>query len=179
MSAHALKGFQDCYAEIGMDDYITKPIKRTEFLMTVDRWISGGSVERTDSAPERPAEPEKCRKVKNESLDYQTALDEFMGNARVLNQVLRGFIENVRRQIPRMRQAVRDRDFSVLRKEAHAIKGGAANISAPALSRLAAELEQLGIQKTLDGFDPLFAAFEMESSRLAQIMSDIPCDSME
>jgi CheY-like chemotaxis protein len=179
MSAHALKGFQDRFAEIGMDDYITKPIKRTEFLMAVDRWISGGPVERTESAPEQPAEPENSRGDRNESLDYQTALDEFMGNARVLNQVLRGFIENVQRQIPRMRQAVRDRDFTVLRKEAHAIKGGAANISAPALSRLAAELEQLGMQRSLEGFDPLFAGFEMEYSRLVQIVSDIPCDTME
>ncbi|MEJ2660992.1 MAG: response regulator, partial [Desulfobacteraceae bacterium] len=179
MSAHALKGFQDRFTEIGMDDYITKPIKRNEFLTAVGRWISGGPVEKNESAPDQPAESESGGGDQNECLNYQTALDEFMGNARVLNQVLRGFIENVQRQIPRMRQAVGDGDFDVLRKEAHAIKGGAANISAIALSRLAAELEQLGKQQTLEGFDPLFAGFEMECSRLAQIVSNITCDSME
>jgi two-component system, sensor histidine kinase and response regulator len=175
MSAHALKGFQDRFAEIGMDDYITKPIKRTEFLLAVERWISGGSVERNRTSAEAPAGSDGDWKDPGEILDYQTALDEFMGNARVLNQVLQGFIENVRRQIPRMRQAGRDRDYDVLRKEAHAIKGGAANISAAQLSSLAAELEQLGKKQTLEGFDPLFDGFEMEYSRLAEFVSDITC----
>jgi CheY-like chemotaxis protein len=175
MSAHALKGFQDRFAEIGMDDYITKPIKRTEFLLAVERWISGGSLDKNDPAADSSAGSDGEWTDPNEILDYQTALDEFMGNARVLNQVLQGFIENVRRQIPRMRQAGLDRDYDVLRKEAHAIKGGAANISATLLSRLAAELEQLGKKQTLEGFDPLFDGFEMEYSRLAEFVSDITC----
>jgi two-component system, sensor histidine kinase and response regulator len=179
MSAHALKGFQDRFAEIGMDDYITKPIKRTEFLMAVDRWINQGSVEKTEIASEEPAELGCDWKGKNESLDYQTALDEFMGNARVLNQVLQGFIENIQRQIPKMRRAGRDRLYEELRKEAHAIKGAAANIAAPALSRLAAELEHLGKQRSLDNFDPLFSQFEIEYSRLTQIVHAVSLGNME
>ncbi|MFW9998343.1 MAG: response regulator, partial [Candidatus Odinarchaeota archaeon] len=177
MSAHALKGFQDRFAEIGMDDYITKPIKRSEFLTTVDRWISRGTAERTDIATAEPAGADYEEQAQNESLDYQTALDEFMGNTQVLNQVLQGFIENVRQQIPRMRQAGLDRDFEVLRKEAHAIKGGAANILALPLSRLAAELEQLGKQQCVEGLDPLTDRFEMEYTRLEQIV-DTYCHGM-
>jgi CheY-like chemotaxis protein/HPt (histidine-containing phosphotransfer) domain-containing protein len=176
MSAHAMKGFQDRFAEIGMDDYITKPIKRTEFLLAVERWLSGGPVEKNETSAGAPAGSNGDGEDHNEILDYQTALDEFMGNAQVLHQVLKGFIENVRRQIPRMHQAGRDSDYDVLRKEAHAIKGGAANISALPLSRLAAELEQLGKNQTLEDFDTLFAGFEMEYSRLSQIVSDITCD---
>jgi two-component system, sensor histidine kinase and response regulator len=179
MSAHALKGFQDRFAEIGMDDYITKPIKRTEFLMAVARWINPGLVDKTENALEKPAGSGRNEDDPGESLGYQTALDEFMGNAPVLNKVLQGFVENVRQQIPRMRQAGLNRDYEALRREAHAIKGAAANISAAPMSRLAAELEQLGKERSLDGFDPLFARFEKEYSRLEQTVHTISSNSME
>ena len=93
-----------------------------------------------------------------------------MGNRQVLNQVLQGFVENVRLQIPRMRQAERDLDYETLRQEAHAIKGGAANVSAPVLSRLAAELELLGKRGSDEGFAPLMHRFELEYARLADIV---------
>jgi CheY-like chemotaxis protein len=179
MSAHALKGFQDHFAEIGMDDYITKPIKRAEFLMAVSRWISHGPAEKTETAIEEPPASECRWQDQSESLDYQTALNEFMGNTQVLTRVLQVFIENVQRQIPKMRRAGRDRLYEELRKEAHAIKGAAANIAAPALSRLAAELEHLGKKRSLENFDPLFSRFEIEYSRLTQIVHAVSLGNME
>jgi two-component system, sensor histidine kinase and response regulator len=174
MSAHALKGFQDRYAEIGMDDYITKPIKRVEFLMAVDRWIGRRPEEEATVTAEEAVGGSSCQEeVQSESLDYQAALDEFMGDAVVLEKVLRGFVENVRQQIPRIRQAGRDQDCEALRKEAHTIKGGAANISAMPLSHYAARLEQLGKQQSIEGFDTLFTHFEKEFARLEQNVNAI------
>ena len=69
MSAHAMKGFQDRFAEIGMDDYITKPIRRTEFLLAVERWISGGSVETNETSSEKPAGSDGDWKDHSETLD--------------------------------------------------------------------------------------------------------------
>jgi PAS domain S-box-containing protein len=171
MSAHTLKGFQDRFTEIGMDDYITKPIKRNDFLMTVQRWICRGKEEPAPAPIEAPVESEGESLDQSQSLDYQAALDEFMGNEQVLIGVLEGFVKNVEMQLPSIRQAVVDRNFELFRKEAHSIKGGAGNLSAAALSRLAAELEQLGKDQNLTGIEPLLIRFESEFSRLKQIVN--------
>ena len=53
-------------------------------------------------------------------------------------------MENVRGQIGVIRQALMSRDADRVRREAHSIKGGAANLRADELSGIAFELENIG-----------------------------------
>jgi CheY-like chemotaxis protein len=39
MTAHAMKGDKDKCLEVGMDDYITKPIKREIVYSVLEKWI--------------------------------------------------------------------------------------------------------------------------------------------
>ena len=85
----------------------------------------------------------------------------------LLIEVLKGFMENVRAQIGVMQQALISQDADRVRREAHSIKGGAANLRADALSRIALELEIIGksgklergvealrgLEKELDGLE--------------------------
>ncbi len=41
MTAHAIKGYRERSLEAGMDDYITKPLRRKGFLAMVDKWTGG------------------------------------------------------------------------------------------------------------------------------------------
>jgi CheY-like chemotaxis protein len=42
MTAHAMKGDREKCLEAGMDDYVTKPIKRELVFESVEKWIFGG-----------------------------------------------------------------------------------------------------------------------------------------
>ncbi len=72
------------------------------------------------------------------------ALEEFEGDEAFLMEALEGFIENVTSQIGIIRQAISEGDGEAVRKEAHSIKGGAANLTADVLSGVAFELENIG-----------------------------------
>ncbi len=39
MTAHAMKGDREKCLEMGINDYITKPIKRKIVLTVIDKWI--------------------------------------------------------------------------------------------------------------------------------------------
>ncbi len=87
-------------------------------------------------------------------LDYKKAVEEFEGDEEFLAEVLEGFINNVKNQIRTIEQALDDGDSETIRKEAHSIKGGAANLTAYELSRIAFELEDIGISNAIAaGFD--------------------------
>jgi HPt (histidine-containing phosphotransfer) domain-containing protein len=79
----------------------------------------------------------------NAPLDFERALKEFEGDEALLIDVLKGFVSNVREQIGIIQQALMTRDAERARREAHSIKGGAANLRADGLSSIAFELENL------------------------------------
>jgi len=145
LTAHAVKDYIDACLKAGMDDYLIKPVWRQNLIDRVDFWISQGA------SPDSAAQPASlvssvaasgaCHAAGDAPLDFERALAEFEGNREFLTGLLERFLENVRNQLGTIREALDRADAEILRREAHAIKGGAANLAAVELSSAAAELE--------------------------------------
>jgi HPt (histidine-containing phosphotransfer) domain-containing protein len=84
----------------------------------------------------------------------------------VLSEVIEGFTKKVGEQIGTIRKALSCGDAETVRKEAHAIKGGGANLTAANLSRVAFELEGKGKRKELDGAGDIVDGLERELAAL-------------
>jgi len=139
LTAHAVKEYIDACLQAGMDDYLIKPVFRQDLLDKVDRWISGGSA---TTGAVLPSGASTGHAVPAEPMDFVRALEEFEGNREFLMGLLERFLENVRAQLGTIREALDRADAEILRREAHAIKGGAANLAAVELSSAAADLEK-------------------------------------
>ena len=152
MTAHAVMGYREKCLAAGMDDYLTKPMRRVELLAMVAKW--GGTPRapkvKTEAAqlsvPSGAVQPASTPESGSGSdpMDYPRAVEEFEGDVELLDEVVRGFLENVGRQIPMMEQALNSGDAQVVTEQAHAIKGGAANLLADELARAAGDLERIG-----------------------------------
>jgi CheY-like chemotaxis protein len=148
MTAHAVKEYLDKCLEAGMNDYVTKPLRKKTLIEMVERWTVGGPA---------PADA---------AMDFDQALAEFENDRELLEEVLDEFLDNVRRQIDILRQALDAGDAERVRREAHAIKGGAANLTANALAEVARRLEDLGRSGVLDGGGEVLAQLAVEHVRL-------------
>jgi CheY-like chemotaxis protein/HPt (histidine-containing phosphotransfer) domain-containing protein len=159
LTASALKGDEEKCLSAGMDGYLSKPIRRRQLIQAVDRWIG---LQNSLETPPMPKEPEKIAEASTEGdgtiMDIATALEEF-GDAKTVRTIARQLIENADGQLERIQASIENEDREAIRKEAHAIKGGAATMEAPGLSKAAFRLEQLstnGSMKELKvGFDRL------------------------
>jgi PAS domain S-box-containing protein len=140
LTAHAVKEYIDACLQAGMDDYLIKPVFRQDLLDKVDRWIDSGQA--TAGTVVQTPGTSVGRAATAEPMDFARALDEFEGNREFLTGLLEKFLENVRAQLGTIREALDRADAEILRREAHAIKGGAANLAAAELSSAAAELEK-------------------------------------
>ena len=177
MTGHAVEGYREECLAAGMDDYITKPLTRKRFLATMEKWT--GSAGRGDAeissfqpAPQTntfipDASGLALRSGNDQSkkglpMDFERALNEFEENEALLMEVLKGFIENVRGQIVVIQQALMRQDADRVMREAHSIKGGAANLRADALSRRASELEIIGKTVKLQGGSEALGRLEKE-----------------
>ena len=99
-------------------------------------------------------------------MDYETALDEFGGDEEFLKKILAGFLDNVRSQLGTIRKGFSEGNAVVLKEEAHAIKGGAANLTASELAHVAAELESIGKTGKLEKGSEVIGRLEKEFHRL-------------
>jgi len=108
-----------------------------------------------------------------EPMDFEKALGEFEGDRPFLMEVLGGFISNVKGQITTMKKAISDGDHEVLAREAHSIKGGAANLCAPALSQIASQLETTGNSGTVAGGAEVMDRIEGELLRLEKYAAEL------
>lgn len=176
-TAHAMKGDRELCIASGVNDYLTKPLRKAKLLGTVDKWITG--IDRTEPPPpqaETARESTLCTSVpadcsaavENQPVDFERAVAEFEGDEEFLLEVLKGFLINVNLQIEMLRKALTENDAEVIRKEAHSIKGGAAELAALHFSKLAFELEKMGTAAALGEGATVIDRLEEEYHRIVK-----------
>ncbi len=137
MTAHALKGDRKKCLNAGMDDYIAKPIHPKKLCDVIEKWLNEpeGTVEAKivhDSSP------------KDDIFDKNSFLDRLLGDEDLAKEIIKGFIEDSLRQIDIIKEALDNGKPDVIHRQAHSLKGAAANMSATALKELAYQIEILG-----------------------------------
>ena len=176
MTAHAIKGYREKCLAADLDDFMTKPLKKKVFLDRVYSHITGktepgfarksGEIP-SDKEPLRPTFPGEA------PIHLDEILEEFDNDKHFFVEVLEEFIKNVERQIPDMRTAEKKKEFQVLTDQAHAIKGGAANLGAMDLSRAAMVIEQAGRLKQDQNLEKQLQNLETQFSRLQKFTYQI------
>jgi CheY-like chemotaxis protein/HPt (histidine-containing phosphotransfer) domain-containing protein len=132
--------------EAGMNDVVTKPVRRATLLAAVSAWLGQDEdpAASDDAQEATPASPATDRPgSEHPPLDYDEAVREFAGNSDLLDKVLARFIEQARSQLQLLNDAIDAGDVQTLQAEAHKIKGGASNLTANDLAEAARELDAL------------------------------------
>ncbi|MBN1840944.1 MAG: response regulator [Deltaproteobacteria bacterium] len=142
LTANADLATRNACKKANMDDVLTKPIRRNSLLAVVDRWIALTCQTPDRSGNSFPDENDNTSPKDVMPIDYDVASEEF-GDMDILNEVVAQFIEKVETQIQDMREALSEQDIEVLRRNAHAIKGGAATLEAKPLASIAEQIESL------------------------------------
>jgi|GEM_PF-5733429 len=167
MTAHAIAGYRQKCIDAGMDDYITKPLRKVTLLNTVEKWIMIKAETLADRGNAEEYGENKTKLAKDEDpIHYEKILEEFEGDKEFLIEILEGFLKNVKVQLSTIHQAITVGDSELVMQEAHSIKGGAANIIADRLSKAAFDLELLGKSGELENSIEFFEKLEKEYYRL-------------
>jgi len=151
----------------GMNDSIGKPLQRDHLLAVIQKWTAAES----NLGPEEMAVSEKCPPAVGSGdnqppLDFDRAIEEFMGQKDILLGILNEFIDKAQGQMKTIRQAAAGCDYEVIESEAHALKGGAANLRADTLASFASGLEQAAEEKKPEQVFSMAEKLENELNRL-------------
>lgn len=182
MTAHAMKGDRESFLASGLDDYISKPINRSELEAIICRH-SGldeadlrGEADPGERGPGKPAGPEPARDPKNEEANEAGEADHIFANLPVIDwadledrvghdeeltaMVLDAFMEDARTRIDALKSAVIRRNVAKIRSEAHALKGASGNVSAKRIEALSRAMEEAGAGEDFSAAAGLLSALD-------------------
>ena len=151
MTGDACEANLDAEDYPGIDECIRKPAKWEHVLLVVRKWIDAEYSSPIDKTLKDVVYPSVKRTQENPSpLDMDKAIEEFMGQKEILFGILQDFLNIAAAQVENIRQAANCSDYGVIVSEAHAIKGGAANLTAYQLADLASDLEKAATEQQTD-----------------------------
>ncbi len=136
MTANAMAGDRQKCLDAGMDDYLAKPVTRSDLERCITRW-HGVSMPVPESPP--TAEDIAVRSPPVLSASILDELREVLGNE--VDKIIEVYLEDAPRLIAQLERAAVGGDPIALRVAAHTLKSSSANVGATTLSEAARDLE--------------------------------------
>ena len=177
MTANAMSEDRKKSLEVGMNDYVTKPIDPGKLFTALKRWAPE-SQHRVDvrlQAKLAISDPDQSifdlQSLAINGFDTQLAMERTGGNAKLYRRLLQKFCDNHASDISSIEMALEAEDQELAIRLAHTLKGVSGTIGAVKLSASAKELEAMLLSgETSDLHRQLQAVSELlEQCRLAII----------
>jgi len=154
MTAHAMQGDRNRCLDVGMNDYLAKPISPHMVSEMLEKWLSPGP---SETRPEIDNGRMKAIPAADDSplvFDRDAFLSRVMGDQGLARQVMAVFMADMPRQIETLKGIVRRNELESARAQAHQIKGSCANVSGLVMTRTAKYMEAVGRIETVSELIP-------------------------
>ena len=138
MTAGAMDGDRDRCLDAGMDDYLIKPVRPQELQNMIEKWM----VRAETPSTEVTLEPDDLPALR--TFDKAGLLERVLDDEELAREIVELFFENALDLVAAVKQAIEDNDAAEVRARAHALKGAAGNVGAPALQEVAFRIEKAG-----------------------------------
>ena len=178
MTANALESTRDHCLSIGMDDFITKPIKPEILIKRLLPWLSpqfsphSGKMFEDSSASALRGQEKVVQKEVTQAVGMSwnpaRALQFVGGDASLLRELAEVFLERHSLLLESVGRTIKEGDAEALQEAAHAYKGAVSHFAADTIRDLAIMLEKKGREGDLDGTDLLFVRLQAQGSVLVK-----------
>ena len=145
VTAYAMQGDREKCLAVGMDDYITKPIREGELIQALQKAYQQGTRKILDLGV-----LQSIRKMGGAKAD------------RILGKIIRDYLESTPPQLQLMQGAIADINADTLRQASHSLGSGSATLGALAFANSCKQLENLARSGTVTGAE----------SQLLQLMTN-------
>ena len=157
MTANAMRGDRDKYLSMGMDQYISKPIRVAALVRALESVAGKVTPHKDAQAPDTTSTPTSAM-AQGPCIDdaaLKNLLDVIGGDKAALTELIDSFVSEGDKLLNTMATALADQDIDTLRRAAHTMKSSSTDFGAKPLATLSRELEQRARQRDVTDCDDL------------------------
>jgi len=175
LTANAMKGDDQKCLDAGLDDYMSKPIKRDKLTEVLTKYLSKeseGIMDKIDSAKDQADKiGQMCSDAAECPIDWEFVM-ETCGDEEIAEVITCSFVGDAPEMLQALRGAIDAGNAKDILLYAHKIKGSALNIGARKLGEKAAPIEDAGDNGDIKTADDLFGAMETEFDKVIAFLSE-------
>jgi signal transduction histidine kinase/DNA-binding response OmpR family regulator/HPt (histidine-containing phosphotransfer) domain-containing protein len=139
LTAHAMQGDREHCLSVGMDGYVSKPIRGKELFDAIDRVTLLNPTASGEAAEDQKPENESA-----EGFDPSGALARLGGDLDLFRRLAKLFLKDSPRLLSEIRDALSTGDNQTVEQTSHKLKGSAGYLGAGFVQKAALNLEILG-----------------------------------
>jgi HPt (histidine-containing phosphotransfer) domain-containing protein len=117
MTANAVEGDRERCIAVGMDDYLSKPVKRDGLRQMLQRWLPGGP-------PQAAPQARACPADSTSPVDLQTLLEAVGGDPEFFAEMVEAYRSSAAEALDDLDAAVRAGSPAEVARVAHKLLGG-------------------------------------------------------
>ncbi|MCB2202515.1 response regulator [bacterium] len=149
MTAHAMQGDKERCLDAGMNDYVSKPIEPKSLAEKLVDWLKEGDQHHKNQLDGESQDAEVATQVA--IFNRAEFLTRLMDDEELALRIISAYLEDTPQRLQLLQHFCKIGDIEGVMRQAHAMKGAAANINAAKMQQLAFGMETLGRADDLEG----------------------------
>lgn len=169
LTANAMRGDRERCLASGMDDYLTKPVRKEDLRRILDRWVPVTiHPQAAQPGDPEPREDEPDNEAVLVIFDVAATLRNIGGDTALMEELVALFLQRYQAMLEAIRAALATKDYAAVEQAAHSLKGTACNLCASEVVLSAGQLEAHGRLGTLAEGPMIYAQLEKAVLRLVR-----------
>ncbi|MGA2886678.1 MAG: PAS domain S-box protein [Terracidiphilus sp.] len=170
MTADVTQSSRELCIEVGMNGFVPKPVSPEVLREAIEEWLGRGNCD-IRVVTGRP-DPSSADEGQTPVFDRAGVLQRMLGDSELAAAVMEVFLEDMPRQIRILRELLDAGDASGAGRQAHSIKGAAADVGGERLRKVALEVEKAADCGDMGAVQAYMADLEAQFLLLREAMKE-------
>ena len=176
LTANAVSGMKENYLEKGFNDYLSKPIDKTELIRVLSKFLNNKSKvysydEATNDSSSNSLNEESKKFLEANNVDVTKAL-AILGDIEMYNETVNDFLDEVEDKWNRIKLYLKNKDMPSYAVEVHSLKSDAKYLGLTKLADISYDHELKSKENNYDGVLSSFNLLEKEYNDALMIIKE-------